>query len=198
MRFLFLVFAVMAVMFWAMPVVPWVMVGLVVWGAMMLLRPPRRRYHQMYWQRPRPVQQPRPQAPQKTERPGWERLGSGLPLDVQVKVEQIRRKSQVLERERWRFPLGSEDGYIIRATAEDYLPRTLEAYMAVPVTSRDKPMPNGRTALQELKEQLHLLDTKLDEIAEDLQRKNFDRLLLNRQFLEARFGRKAEPEVVRL
>ncbi len=198
MRFLFLVFAVMAVMFWAMPVVPWVMVGLVVWGTMMLLRPPRRRYHQMYWQQPRPVQQPRPQAPQKTERPGWERLGSGLPLDVQVKVEQIRRKSQVLERERWRFPMGSEDAYIIRATAEDYLPRTLEAYMAVPATGREKVMPNGRTPLQELKEQLHLLDTKLDEIAEDLQRKNFDRLLVNRQFLEARFGRKAQPEVVRL
>jgi hypothetical protein len=49
-------------------------------------------------------------------------------------------------------------------------------------------MPNGKTPLQELKEQLAILDTKLDEIAEDLQRQNFDRLLINRQFLEARFG----------
>jgi hypothetical protein len=70
--------------------------------------------------------------------------------------------------------------------------------MAVPQLSRDKVMSNGRTPLQELKEQLHLLDSKLDEIAEDLQRQNYDRLLINRQFLEARFGRKAEPEIVRL
>jgi hypothetical protein len=50
-------------------------------------------------------------------------------------------------------------------------------------------MANGTTPLQELKEQLALLDSKLDEIAEDLQRHNQDRLLANRRFLEERFGR---------
>jgi hypothetical protein len=47
----------------------------------------------------------------------------------------------------------------------------------------------GRTALEELKSQLDLLDSKLDEIATDLQRRDVDALLANRKFLEQRFGR---------
>jgi hypothetical protein len=45
-----------------------------------------------------------------------------------------------------------------------------------------------RTARQELRSQLDLLDQKLDDIAQDLQRQDADRLLANRRFLEARFG----------
>jgi hypothetical protein len=42
-----------------------------------------------------------------------------------------------------------------------------------------------------LRDQLELLDGKLDEIADDLQRENFDRLLTNERFLEEHFGRRA-------
>ncbi|HLG73994.1 MAG TPA: hypothetical protein VK009_26545 [Chloroflexota bacterium] len=203
MRFLFLVVGLTALAFVAMPAIwfgmHWLIIGLVIWGAMTLLRGPRPHYRRMYYGPARPIAPPprREAPPQRApERPAWQRLGSGLPLDVQVKVEQIRRKSEVLQRERHRFPMGSEDAYIIRATAEDYLPRTLDAFMAVSPASRDRAMPNGKTPLQELKEQLTLLDSKLDEIAEDLQRSNFDRLMINRQFLEARFGRKAPAEVI--
>ena len=53
---------------------------------------------------------------------------------------------------------------------------------------------DGKTARQELKAQLDLLDTKLDDIAQDLQRQDADRLLANRRFLESRFGaRNADP-----
>jgi hypothetical protein len=48
--------------------------------------------------------------------------------------------------------------------------------------------PDGRTALKVLRDQLELLDSKLDEIAEDLQRENADRLLANERFLEEHFG----------
>ena len=44
------------------------------------------------------------------------------------------------------------------------------------------------TAHQELKAQLELLDSKLDDIAQDLERQDTDRLLANRRFLEQRFG----------
>ena len=165
-------------------------IGLVVWCTVSLLYRPRR-WERVYWsQPPRPVA-PRRRAPERRgpERPAWQRLGSGLPLDVQVKVEQIRHKVDVLLAQRERFPFGSEDLYIVRATRDDYLPRTLDAFMAVPPPLRDKSIPSGKTPLQELKEQLALLDTKLDEVAEDLQRRNVDRLLANRRFLEERFAR---------
>jgi hypothetical protein len=119
-----------------------------------------------------------------------------LPIDVQVKVEQIRRKVEVLLGYADRFPPFSQDLYLVRQTASDYLPRTINAYLALSRDAVDKPLSSdGRTPRQELKAQLDLLDAKLDEIAQDLQRQDADRLLANRRFLEARFGRRSEVEV---
>jgi hypothetical protein len=53
--------------------------------------------------------------------------------------------------------------------------------------------PDGRTALQVLKDQLGLLDSKMDEIAGDVQRQDIDRLLANGRFLEDHFGHPPEP-----
>ena len=109
---------------------------------------------------------------------------------MQVKVEQIRRKVDVLLSYADRFPPFSQDLYLVRQTASDYLPRTINAYLALPKqAAADKPViPGGKTAYQELKAQLDLLDSKLDDIAQDLQRQDTDRLLANRRFLEERFG----------
>jgi hypothetical protein len=167
-----------------------VIIGLVIWAAMMLLREPRRpRHAPASWGPPPPRHSPPPRRPAPERRPP--QASERLPLDVEVKVEQIRRKTEVLLSQREHFPLGSDDLYAVRATQDDYLPRTLAAFLAVPQAFRERPMPNGKTPLDELKEQLRLLDTKLDEVAEDLQRRNQDRLLANRQFLEERFGRPA-------
>jgi hypothetical protein len=112
-----------------------------------------------------------------------------LPIDIQVKVEQIRRKVDVLLGYADRFPPFSQDLYLVRQTAGDYLPRTINAYLALPRQTADQPLSaNGRTAHEELKGQLDLLDAKLDDIAQDLQRQDADRLLANRRFLESRFG----------
>jgi hypothetical protein len=198
MRFLFVLAGLMALAFLAVPLwwvlvgaIHWALFGLVIWAALSLLRGPRRRRH-WHYDLPRPPQRERagvrePMRPAAAVRPPVS--SNNLPLDIQVKVEQIRRKAEVLLQQRDRFPFGSEDLYVIKATREDYLPRTLDAYLAVPPAQRERSMPSGKTPLQELKEQLSLLDTKLDEIAEDLQRQNFDRLLANRRFLEHRFGR---------
>ncbi|HVA23597.1 MAG TPA: hypothetical protein VMW62_04315 [Chloroflexota bacterium] len=205
MRLLFVAAGVMALAFVAVPLwwlflgaMHWALFGLVIWGAMCLLRGPRsreRRQRVAWSSPPRPMPQARPpRAPQPARTaspPASPPMAGSLPLDVEVKVEQIRRKVEVLLQQRDRFPFGSEDLHIIRATRDDYLPRTLDAYMSVPPDSRERSMPSGKTPLQELKEQLSLLDTKLDEVAEDLERRNFDRLLANRRFLEHRFGREA-------
>jgi hypothetical protein len=113
-----------------------------------------------------------------------------LPIDVQVKVEQIKRKVEVMLGYADRFPPFSKDLFIVRQTASEYLPRTVNAYLALPPETAEKPLrADGQTPHQELRAQLDLLDSKLDEIAQDMQRQDVDRLLANRQFLEDRFGR---------
>jgi hypothetical protein len=113
-----------------------------------------------------------------------------LPIDLQVKVEQIRRKVDVMLGYVDRFPPFSQDLYLVRQTATDYLPRTVNAFLSMPPDGVDTPMPSygGKTARQELTAQLELLDKKLDDIAQDLQRQDADRLVANRRFLEQRFG----------
>lgn len=177
---------------------PWLMIGLLVWSVYMLSRGPRpRRWDRMAWQsRPMPPPRrvypvpvadppapapppPRPQPPARAE----------LPIDVQVKVEQIRRKVEVLLGYASRFPPFSKDLFLVKQTASEYLPRTIDAYLALPTEDGDRILiATDTTALQELKDQLELLDSKLDDIAEDLQRQDVDRLLANRRFLEERFG----------
>jgi hypothetical protein len=196
MRFLFFLVGLTALAFVAMPVMwaflgatPWLLFGLAIWAGCTLLRPRRRYYSPLppQWERARvrePYRRPDPPRPVESK--------PTLPLDVQVKIDQVRHKAELLEREKDRFPFASEDLYVVRATRADYLPRTVDAFLALPHLAREKVMANGKTPLQELKDQLALLDSKLDEIAEDLQRRNVDRLLANRRFLEERFGRVVE------
>ena len=134
----------------------------------------------------RPSEAPRPRPRRQTE----------LPIDVQVKVEQIRRKVDVLLGYADRFPPFSQDLYLVRQTASEYLPRTISAFLSLSHESAEKPLSaDAKTAHQELKAQLDLLDSKLDEIAQDLQRQDADRLLANRRFLEARFGLRGGADV---
>lgn len=146
---------------------------------------------------PRPPQPPQPSQPVRPPEPTPKPSASTapvkppprreLPIDVQVKVEQIRRKADMLLEYADRFPPFSQDLHIVRQTAADYLPRTVEAYLKVPGDQEPVIRDTGKTALEELKEQLQLLDAKLDEIAEALQRQDLDRMLANRRFLEERF-----------
>jgi hypothetical protein len=112
-----------------------------------------------------------------------------LPIDVQVMVEQITRKSDVLQGYADRFPPMSRDLHIVRQTTADYLPRTVNAYLSLPSDDDPFDITTNERALQELRSQLKLLDSKLDEIAQDLQRQDIERLLANRRFLEERFSR---------
>jgi hypothetical protein len=189
--------ATLAVMSMVGVVMPWFMIGFIVWAAFAAGRGPRRqrsmRYQwgRNYWQsQPWPSSsraryaapaQPRPTVPE-------------LPIDVQMKAEQIKHKVDVLLSYASRFPPFSKDLYVVRQTATEYLPRTLNAYLALPPVDADRVLPStGRTALDELKAQLDLLDSKLDEVADDLQRRDVDALLANRLFLEQRFGKAGNP-----
>ena len=137
---------------------------------------------------PIPPAQPAPSlAPPPPPLPAPDPLAR-LPLAVLVKVEQIRRKAEVLLQHQGQFPMGSKNLYVLGRIRAEYLPSTIDVYLAL--SGDDRPVaPDGRTGLQVLRAQLELLDTKLDEIADDLQRANVDRLLANERFLEEHFSR---------
>ena len=185
---------------------PWL---LILFGLWMLLRPRRHRHRHVWsgpsgWSGPaastRPFSTPSaPAAPTAPTAPSAPAAPASpppapkpepkreLPIDLRVKVEQIRHKADVLLGYAERFPPFSHDMHIVRQTAADYLPRTVEAYLALPGTDDPVVTADGKTALEELRQQLALLDSKLDEIAQDLQREDVGRLLANRRFLEERF-----------
>ena len=111
-----------------------------------------------------------------------------LPADVEKKVDRIRRKAAVLGQHSDRFPIGSKDLYVVQHTATDYLPATVKAYVEVPAWSVNTPTADGRTPLQIMHSQLDILESKLDEIAENVRKQRVDNLLANERFLEDNFG----------
>ncbi len=83
----------------------------------------------------------------------------------------------------------SQDLYILHRTASDYLPTAVQSYLSLVRTgANEQRLPDGRTPHQALLEQLDLIETKLAEIGEALDRNDLDRLLIHGRFLEARFA----------
>lgn len=188
--------------------VSWVVFGVLMWVGMWMLFGGRRRHRRrMRWAAAMqqvtqpPVQPPYPLIPASRPapaplagRPG-PRPASQLPPDVEQKVDRIRRKAAVLSQHAQQFPLGSKDLYVVQHTATDYLPTTINAFLAVPAWSVDTPTADGRTPLKILHDQLDLLEAKLDEIFESVRNQRVDRLLANERFLEERFGRRGDEEL---
>jgi hypothetical protein len=122
-----------------------------------------------------------------------------LPVDVQIKVETIRRKAEALIQYVDYFPTGSQDLYVVQRTTIEYLPNTVNAYLALPPGYANAAVSaDGKTALQALWEQLNLLEAKLDQIASNVHRQNLDRLVANGRFLEERFGEQHPSELDQL
>ncbi len=119
-----------------------------------------------------------------------------LPAAAQRQVDQILRKVDDLLRMADRFPAGSRNLYVLQRTKAEYLPATVDAYLALTPDYAERAVtPDGRTPTQLLQDQLRILDTKVDEISEDLQRDNVERLLANGRFLEEHFGRPPDGEL---
>ena len=137
-----------------------------------------------------------PQVVRKAVDRAYQMTHGRLPADVQSRVAQIRQEILELLPHTAQFPVGSPDLYVLQRTAVDYLPTTIEAYLALPPSyATQRTIQGGRTSLDVLREQLELLDAKMDEIAEAVHQRDSDRLLANGIFLEDRFG-KGAPELV--
>jgi hypothetical protein len=78
---------------------------------------------------------------------------------------------------------------VVGRTATDYLPSALQAYLNLPrAYATLHKMPNGKTADEVLGDQLTLLASKMDEVADAVHKKDSDALLANGRFLEEKFG----------
>jgi hypothetical protein len=169
----------------------WLLFGLFLWGLFAILGP--GRHHRHHGRRRDPMglnwQGPAQQFPTQVYPRNSDANAGRLPVDVQIKVETIRRKAEALIQYVDYFPTGSQDLYVVQRTTIEYLPNTVNAYLALPPGYANAAVSaDGKTALQALWEQLNLLEAKLDQIASNVHRQNLDRLVANGRFLEERFG----------
>jgi hypothetical protein len=112
-----------------------------------------------------------------------------VPDDVYQKVVAIQQTILSIIPKIDRLGPGSQDAFIVQKTATDYLPSTLQAYLNLPrAYATLHRLGDGRTASQVLMDQLTLLDQKLEEVADAVNKNDTDALLANGRFLEDRFG----------
>ena len=112
-----------------------------------------------------------------------------LSPDSQAKLQDIADTIMGILPHYAEFPPGSPDLFVVGRTATDYLPSALQAYLNLPrAYATLYKMPNGKTADQVLDDQLTLLASKMDEVADAVHKRDSDALLANGRFLEEKFG----------
>jgi hypothetical protein len=112
-----------------------------------------------------------------------------LSPDLQAKLQDIADTIMGILPHYAEFPPGSPDLFVVGRTATDYLPSALQAYLNLPrAYATLHKMPNGKTADQVLGDQLTLLGSKMNEVADAVHKKDSDALLANGRFLEEKFG----------
>lgn len=92
--------------------------------------------------------------------------------------------------------LGSYDAYSVVATATDYLPEAIGAYLRLPRDWADsRPVENGKTSLLLLIDQLDLLAITMDAIYDAANTTDAAALISHGRFLQERFGHTQAPEL---
>ena len=90
--------------------------------------------------------------------------------------------------------LGSYDAYSVVATATDYLPEAIGAYLRLPRDWADsRPVENGKTPLLLLIDQLDLLGATMEKIYDAANATDSAALITHGRFLQERFGHPAAP-----
>ena len=113
-----------------------------------------------------------------------------VPPEVMAKGLKIRQIILGILPRSGNLPPGSPELFVVERTATDYLPTSLQAYLNLPrAYATLHAVQNGKTPKQILLDQLTLLESKMNEVADDVLRNDSDRLLANGRFLEERFGR---------
>ena len=110
--------------------------------------------------------------------------------DIVAQVADIRGSiEQTLASNPTGLSQADQNVFLIRQTALEYLPRALNAYLALPRTYAERrAVANGRTPHDELLAQLQLLNSKMQEVADNIAKRDTDRLIANGRFLQERFA----------
>jgi hypothetical protein len=110
-------------------------------------------------------------------------------VDVITRYQSIHRRMLGMLPRMGQMEGTSQDLYILRRTAGDYLPTAIQSYLRLArAGATEQALPDGRTPHQVLLEQLELIDARLADIDDALNRNDLDRLLAHGRFLETRFG----------
>lgn len=116
--------------------------------------------------------------------------GAGASPLIRSRVSRIDRAIRDTLPRLPQLGVGSEDAYAVVATATNYLPESLGAYLRLPRDWADtRPIDGGRTALMVLIDQLELLATSMDRMLDAAVRADAQALIAQGRFLDARFGR---------
>ena len=174
----------------------WLLVGVVVVMAVvaMLVVVAQRRRPGVA---PPPVAPPLPTA-DDVRRELADLLGSMVGVvspDVLARFETVHRRMLAMLPRMGQLEGTSQDLFILHRTASDYLPTAVRSYLSVARSGgAEQALPDGRTPRQAVLEQLDLIDSRLADIGDALDRSDLDRLLAHGRFLEARFGDGLSPK----
>jgi hypothetical protein len=112
-----------------------------------------------------------------------------VPVPVEVRVRRITTTIGEALPFVDALPPGGRARFSLAHTATDYLPTTLDAYLALPRPYAEQQIvANGKTAAALLCDQLDVLVAQVDELVDGIHRADADRLLVNGRFLGDRFG----------
>lgn len=144
---------------------------------------------------PKPIEAPSGSHPDDVRKALDQEIGavSGrVPSDILAKVQRIRQIILDILPRAAALPPGSPELFVVERTATEYLPTALESYLNLPrAYATQQRVQDAKTPTQVLMDQLALLESKMNEIADHVHRIDADRLLANGRFLEERFGRSA-------
>ena len=165
----------------ALIALPFAVVGFAIYGVMQLAGQRRGRPD------PAPQMDPGPYgvaAPVPAASPAPTSARTDLPPELSARVARITDKARGLQTPERGALLSIDDRRRVEDTVNEYLPHLLSLYRSLPNEHREwAEAEAGRSARQELEEQLDLLDKNLDQIASRAFEAGASQLMMQRQFL---------------
>ncbi len=138
---------------------------------------------------------PAPKAPTREDIEQALREAERLVLEGSVPTPVLARVLRITTMVRGILPrlsnlgLESKDGYTVVATATNYLPESVSAYLNLPRDWADsRPVANGKSSLLMLIDQLDLLALTTQRMADAVNRLDAANLVAQGAFLDAKFG----------
>lgn len=112
-----------------------------------------------------------------------------LPSDAYVTIlECCQTLDSVIDAEKQRPSTDAQFQYELEAMVREYLPSVLKNYLAIPAGSVNDRQPNGRTPVEELSEQLHLLNGQAEALHASRHGQASSELTSMGNFLREKFG----------